>query len=306
MQGTFLRICLLWSLLALAGSRPAVAQDPNLFPTVTIYATDGRASEAGSDPATFTVRRSGPTNFPLAVFCPLSGTASNGVDYEQLGSSVQIPAGALDASFVVKPIDDSVFEGHETVVAAITGSPLDCATCGYNIGEPSNTVVIILDDDGPLATNHPPSVGIISPRNGDVFPASADIQIAASVFDPDGFFGTVEFFEGTNNLKIPMVAVTTSLFMITWSNVPAGFYELTAKATDEKGAMGQSSVLHVLVVETNAVPLPVVNIYAIDDTGREIARLPPWLYLAEFFDSALFTVTRTGPTDSPLTIFYRV
>jgi len=94
--------------------------------------------------------------------------------------------------------------------------------------------------------------------------------------------------------------------MITWSNVPAGFYELTAKATDEKGAMDLSSVVHVLVVETNAVTQPEVNIYAIDDTGREITPSPPWLYLADFFDSALFTVTRTGPTDSPLTIFYRI
>src|SRR5438552_13962433 len=125
---------LVLSLLALAGLPPAVAQSS--FPVVTIYATDAHASETGPDNGAFTVRRSGPTNFPLAVFYQLSGTASNGVDYEQLGSSVQIPAGALDASFVVKPIDDSVFEGHETVVAAITGSPLDCATCGYNIGGP--------------------------------------------------------------------------------------------------------------------------------------------------------------------------
>ena len=60
--------------------------------------------------------------------------------------------------------------------------------------------------------------------------------------------------------------------------------------------MGQSSVLHVLVVETNAVPLPVVNIYAIDHTGREITPSPPWLYLADYFDAAFFTVTRTGGT----------
>ncbi len=166
--------------------------------------------------------------------------------------------------------------------------------------------VTILDDDGPLATNHAPFVGITSPRNGEVFPAPADILVAASVFDPDGFFGTVEFFEGTNNLRIPVVAGPTSPFLITWSNVPAGFYELTAKATDEKGATGLSSVVHVLVVETNVVPQPVVNIYAIDDTGREITPLPPWLYPADFFDSAHFTVTRTGPVDSPLTIFYRI
>ena len=74
-------------------------------PAVTIYATDAHASEAGSDPGTFTVTRTGSTNFTVIVFYNLSGTASNGVDYEQLGGSVQIPAGDVAASFTVKPAD---------------------------------------------------------------------------------------------------------------------------------------------------------------------------------------------------------
>src|SRR4026207_1107012 len=71
-------------------------------PPVTIQATDSSASEAHSDPGTFTVRRTGSTNFPLLVFYQLSGAASNGVDFEQLGSPVQIAAGALAASFTVR------------------------------------------------------------------------------------------------------------------------------------------------------------------------------------------------------------
>src|SRR6266853_3024203 len=300
--------CLLSSLLVLPGPRPAIGQAS--FPTVTLYATDSLASEAGLDTGTFTVRRTGPTNFPLIVFYQLGGSASNGVDYEQLGSSVQIPAGALEASFIVKPIDDSLVEGNEAVVAQLTGSPLACATCGYNIGVPSNAVVVILDNDGPTATNHPPSVAITTPHNGAVFAAPANIMISASPFDPDGFFGTVEFFEGTHSLgiitNIPIVLYPTNPFTITWSNVPAGFYELSAKATDDKGAMGVSPVVHVFVVETNAVSQPVVNIYAIDDTGSEIPRVPPWLTIPQRSDPAVFTVTRTGPTNSPLTVFYSV
>ncbi len=65
---------LVLSLLALSRVQPAVAQDANLFPTVTIYATDAHASETGPDPGTLTVKRSGSTNFPLAVFFHLSGT----------------------------------------------------------------------------------------------------------------------------------------------------------------------------------------------------------------------------------------
>src|SRR5436190_802329 len=106
---------------ASVGGLPRILLAQNFVePTVTIYATDSHASEAGSETGTFTVRRTGATNFPLAVFYQLSGSASNGVDYEHLGSPVQMPAGALEASFIVKPIDDSLVEGNESVVARIT------------------------------------------------------------------------------------------------------------------------------------------------------------------------------------------
>src|SRR5438094_937429 len=112
----------LFAVLVGGCARVLLAQG-SVEPTVTIYATDAHASEAGLDPGTFTVTRTGSTNFRVIVFYNLSGTASNGVDYEQLGGSVQIPAGDLAASFTVKPIDDALVEGDETVVAEIVPSP---------------------------------------------------------------------------------------------------------------------------------------------------------------------------------------
>src|SRR6266446_989127 len=155
-------------------------------PTVIIYATDAHASEAGSDPGTFTVSRTGSTNFTVIVFYNLSGTASNGVDYEHLGGSVQIPAGELAASFTVKPIDDALVEGEETVVADIVASPLDCATCGYIIGMPSNAVAVIADND--TGRNQQPLVRLNSPQEGEVFGAPATIDLRAYAQDAeDGF-----------------------------------------------------------------------------------------------------------------------
>ena len=49
-------------------SRVLLAQG-TVEPTVTIYATDANASEAGLDPGTFTVRRDGSTNFTVIVYC---------------------------------------------------------------------------------------------------------------------------------------------------------------------------------------------------------------------------------------------
>src|SRR3989442_3114272 len=83
--------------------------------TVTVTAADPNASEAGPDPGLFEIRRSGPTNYSLYVFYRLSGTASNGVDYEGISEAVVIPQGSLTATIPIKPIDDTNVEGPETV-----------------------------------------------------------------------------------------------------------------------------------------------------------------------------------------------
>src|SRR5436309_4873512 len=134
---------ILFTIVTFVGACAAFAQDP----TVTIRATDPQAAEAFNDTGTFTVRRTGATNFSLLVFYQLSGSASNGVDYEQLGNTVQIPAGKFEASFTVKPIDDSLVEGTENVLAQLVASPMMCMTCGYTIGTPSLAAVIIYDND---------------------------------------------------------------------------------------------------------------------------------------------------------------
>src|SRR5260221_9611285 len=141
----------------------------SLIDTVTITAPDSMASEAGPDPGRFEIRRSGPTNYSLAVFYRIGGTASNGVDYEQIPSEVSIPAGQFTTSIPIKPIDDKLVEGTEIVVLQIVPSPLLCPSpaCGYNIGWPSNAIVTIADDEqaranvniystDPLATEQSP------------------------------------------------------------------------------------------------------------------------------------------------------
>ncbi len=53
------------------------------LPTVSIQAIDGAAAEAGPDPGTFRVTRSGgDVGSPLTVTYTIGGTATNGLDYE--------------------------------------------------------------------------------------------------------------------------------------------------------------------------------------------------------------------------------
>src|SRR5262249_42080525 len=87
------------------GDKPNVAEPP----LVSVALTDLAASEGGPDSGTSTVSRSGSTASALTVNYTLSGTAANGVDYQNLSGSVTIPAGADSAPVVVSPVDDALF-----------------------------------------------------------------------------------------------------------------------------------------------------------------------------------------------------
>src|SRR5262249_14448635 len=99
---------------------------------VNIYATDPLASEtpntvgAAPDTATFTVRRADGTNDSIVVYYEISGTASNGVDYEKLSGQVTLGEGQFSADIVVTPIDDDLVEGTETVVLTLIAP---CPAC---------------------------------------------------------------------------------------------------------------------------------------------------------------------------------
>jgi hypothetical protein len=121
------------------------------LPTVTIKATDPNAAEKLStqapDLGRFTVYR---TTTPclsctLTVYYRLSGTATNGVDYASLTGKVTILGGATSADIVVSPIDDSMHEGTETVIATLIACP--SSTICYNIGSASSATVFIADND---------------------------------------------------------------------------------------------------------------------------------------------------------------
>ena len=52
----------------------------------------------------------------------ISGTATNGVDYETINTSITIPAGDTSATFNINPIVDGTVEGTETIVLTIQTS----------------------------------------------------------------------------------------------------------------------------------------------------------------------------------------
>jgi endo-1,3(4)-beta-glucanase len=100
-----------------------------------------------------------------------------------------------------------------------------------------------------FAGGSPPSATVTSPANGSVFSAPASITINASATDSDGTISKVEFYNGTTLLGTD----TSSPYSYAWANVAAGSYSITAKATDNAGLTGTSSIINV-TVSSNAAP----------------------------------------------------
>lgn len=116
---------------------------PVALPEISIAATDATAAETGTDPAAFTLTRTGATTAPLTVLYTVAGTATNGVDYGALVGTAIIPAGSATAILAVQPFDDAQFEGIETVVITVAPSSV------YSVGASANASISIADNDSP-------------------------------------------------------------------------------------------------------------------------------------------------------------
>ena len=96
--------------------------------------------------------------------------------------------------------------------------------------------------------NPPPTVTLTTPVEGSSYTAPAAIALAASALDGDGI-SRVEFYQTPAQGQATLIGqpVTTSPYQLTWSNVAAGSYTLTAKAFDTRGASTVSAPVHVTV-----------------------------------------------------------
>ncbi|HEX2749621.1 MAG TPA: type I secretion C-terminal target domain-containing protein [Verrucomicrobiales bacterium] len=110
-----------------------------LPPAVTVLASVSRTSENGPPWGQFTVTRSGSTSEPLALVFQISGSATNGVDYELLQSAAVIPAGSQSIAISVRPYQDATTELDEVVQLSVVPAT------GYEAGIPSTAQVVIED-----------------------------------------------------------------------------------------------------------------------------------------------------------------
>jgi len=103
---------------------------------------------------------------------------------------------------------------------------------------------------GTAPNNLPPTVSITSPANNASYSAPATVIVSASASDSDGTVSRVDFYQGSTLIG----SDTTSPFSITWSNVPAGTYSLTAVATDNGNATATSAAITITVGAGSTLP----------------------------------------------------
>lgn len=103
-----------------------------------------------------------------------------------------------------------------------------------------------------------PQITIVSPVSNSSLTAPASTTIAANATDEDGSIVKVEFFAGTTKLGEDL----TAPYSFEWSNISAGSYSITAKATDNTGLFASSTEISVNVTNPVVAIAPSIAISA--------------------------------------------
>ena len=125
-------------------------------------------------------------------------------------------------------------------------------------------------------SNQPPASSLTAPGAGAVYTAPALVAITANASDTDGTVTMVEFYAGATLIG----SDATAPYSMSWNNVPAGLYALTAVARDNVGAMTVSGTRDIRVdpaaLPRTAIFAPSANhTTAVDRYFLEIFRLAP-------------------------------
>jgi len=181
----------------------------------------------------FTVSRTGSTALALTVNYTVSGTATNGVDYQNLSGSVVIAVGQSSATIVVTTLDDNLLEGNETVVVTLSGD------AAYTVGFPLSATVTIIDNGTPPGPNVVASPGSAAPGeavtaswSGITNPTARDWIGLYPSGTGDGSYWTWFYVSSCAQAPGGAGQASGSCPLAVPSNLPTGNYELRLFAND--------------------------------------------------------------------------
>ncbi|HKS36830.1 MAG TPA: Ig-like domain-containing protein [Verrucomicrobiae bacterium] len=271
---------------------------------VSIGVDDDVASETSIltviDPARFRISRSGDLSRDELVFFSVHGSATPGTDYQELNSSIRIPAGERSVAFEIIPRFDQIAEGMETVLLRLEPSPLAGPLPSYDIFPGGRDAVAIVLDNGSFPT---PGIEIIRPEEGDRFSPGASIELVAAAYHPTRDILRVDFHAGATKIGDSMIIFEKPfsggliVHRFTWSNPPAGVHSLTARGFNENQEHVLTSAPVQITIGTQPTQ-PVVGITATQRIAEESSE--PFRRMNLIGE---FTISRTGPTNQSLSLF---
>ncbi|MBX7208567.1 MAG: PKD domain-containing protein [Verrucomicrobiaceae bacterium] len=185
---------------------------------VSLVANDPTASESGGS-GQFSITRTAPFDVALAVTVVVSGTATNGTDYQTIPTTVNFSSGQSSITLDVIPNNDLVTEGDEQVTLSLSSG-------SYDLGASWFDNVTIADNDSP------PTLFINSPNSqGPLLASGNGIILSATITDDGAPAAVTQTWSlvsgpGSATIESPDAATTAVTF-----SAP-GTYVLRITATD--------------------------------------------------------------------------
>jgi hypothetical protein len=207
--------------------------------TVVEVRTPDPTALVGTSTASFTLIRTGPTNSALAVGLTFTGTATNGVDFAPVLTTVSIPAGALALDIPIQPIVVPTRHGNKTVKLTITNS------AAFMVGIPKSGTVTLIDDVFNLS---PPTISIVSPTNGTTLKTPVVLAITVDIGASGASLKQVSYYADDDLIG----RATSSPWGLSWTNPPVGSFSLFARALDQSGHSTLSQPVQITI--TNVAP----------------------------------------------------
>jgi len=226
--------------------------------TLTARATDNRAAAATSAPVSVVV--AAPNSPPsVAIASPLPGTQF------AAPANVNLSATASDSDGTVAKVDfyagTTLLGTAHTPPYAFTWSNVAAGTYSLiakatdNTGLSASSLPVSIS----VKQNAAPIVSLTVADSGATRYAPASVTLTATASDSDGTISKVEFYQGSTLIG----TATAPPYALSWTDVPAGSYVVTAKALDNAGASGTS----------NAIPITVASLSVVINTPVDGAAL---------------------------------
>ena len=161
-------------------------------------------------------------------------------NWSQSGKTVTVTNAAYNGSLAT---NGTANPGAQFSYSGTNATPAGFALNGVQCNQPTQPM---------------PSVSITSPAAGQIFTPGSSITVAAAAASSgSGSITSVAFFESTSAASNTLIGTaTTSPYSVTWANVPAGSYSLTAVATDNLGQATTSNPVAITVSAPTVVVSP--------------------------------------------------